>query len=81
MYTYKHTAQDVFDIQEGQRLVFKERRVFLFQQALVITKQRRDNEGTTYIIKEQFMVLNLIITVANTSDDLLPDPIGGHVIW
>ena len=35
--------------------MFKGRRVFLFEQALVITKQRRDNEGT-YIIKEQFMV-------------------------
>ena len=48
-------VQDVFDIQEGQRPLFKGRRVFLFEQALVITKQRRDNEGT-YIIKEQFMV-------------------------
>ena len=42
---------------ETQHRIFKERRVFLFEKALAITKRRRDtSERETYINKEIFMV-------------------------
>lgn len=40
-----------------QRGIVKERRVFLFEKSLVITKRRTDgSEKGTYITKETFMV-------------------------
>ena len=56
MNTHTH-PQDLFLIQESQRQVFKERRVFLFRKALIITKKRRESsEKETYITKEKLMV-------------------------
>ena len=49
--------QDVFAIQEGVKQLFKERRVFLFEHALIISKKRRDSsDRDTYAIKEELMV-------------------------
>lgn len=50
-------SQDVFAIQEGVKQLFKERRVFLFEHALIISKKRRDSsDRDTYAIKEELMV-------------------------
>ncbi len=48
--------QDLFLSQETHRQVYKERRVFLFQRALVITKRRRKEDSEVYAIKDQLMV-------------------------
>ena len=49
--------QDVFAIQEGVKQLFKERRVFLFEHALIISKKRRDSsDRDTCAIKEELLV-------------------------
>ena len=48
--------QDLFLCQETHRQVYKERRVFLFERALLITKRRRKEEREVYAIKDQLMV-------------------------
>lgn len=48
--------QDLFLTQETHRQLYKERRVFLFERALLITKRRKKEETETYAIKDQLMV-------------------------
>lgn len=48
--------QDLFSCQESYRQTLKERRVFLFEKALLITKRRRKEEKEIYAIKERLMV-------------------------
>lgn len=48
--------QELFLSQESHRQVYKERRVFLFQRALLITKRRRREESEAYAVKDQLMV-------------------------
>lgn len=48
--------QDLFLSQETHRQTYKERRVFLFEQALVITKKRRKEDTEAYAVKDQLMV-------------------------
>lgn len=48
--------QDVFLSHESHRQVYKERRVFLFEKALIIAKRRRKEEAEVYAIKDQLMV-------------------------
>ena len=48
--------QELFLSQESHRQVYKERRVFLFQRALLITKKRRREESEAYAVKDQLMV-------------------------
>ncbi len=48
--------QGVFAIQGGVKQSLKERRVFLFNHALLITKRRREAEKESYAIKEQLLV-------------------------
>ena len=48
--------QDVFLSQDTHRQLYKERRVFLFERALLITKRRRKEESEVYTIKDQLLV-------------------------
>ena len=52
----KLVLQDVFLSQESHRQVYKERRVFLFEKALVITKRRVKEDSELYAIKDQLLV-------------------------
>ncbi len=50
-------SQDLFGSQEGHKQLYKERRIFLFERALIHTKRRRDNsDKESYVVKEQLMV-------------------------
>jgi len=61
--------QDVFAFQEGAKPLFKERRVFLFERALIITKKRRNgSDRDMYEIKEELMLNE--ISMAPDMDDL-----------
>lgn len=50
--------QDMFLSQEGHGQIYKERRVFLFEKGLVVTKRRfkEDTRQEEYYLKDQFMV-------------------------
>jgi hypothetical protein len=50
--------QEVFMSQRAHGQIFKERRLFLFEKGLVITKRRfkEDSRQEEYYVKDQFMV-------------------------
>ena len=52
----KLILQDLFLTQENYRQTLKERRVFLFERALLITKRRLKEDREVYTVKEQLMV-------------------------
>lgn len=48
--------QDLFLSQETHRQVYKERRVFLFERAMLLTKKRKKEEREVYAVKDQLLV-------------------------
>ena len=66
--------QEKFELMErveGGRTRLKDRRLFLFEHVLVLSKKRRDDSADqeTYFIKETLKVtVNFVITITNVSD-------------
>ncbi len=70
------TMQELFGSQEGQKQLYKERRIFLFEKALIITKRRHDNtEKESYVVKEK-----LVVSIYNCSVSMVTSAPPSYVI-